>query len=399
MKLALLAAVAAAWAAPLAGAQPPPPAQTAAEGNVEFGVALYRKVAAKPGNVFLSPISIVGAFGPVSAGAEGETLAEIARALRLPAGAAGHEKLGGMLRGLEREREGVTLSIANALWVQQGFGLKPAFEKTARKHYDARVEALDFARNEAAAGRINGWVKEETRGRIGELINARSLNRETALVVTNAVYFLGDWATAFRPAATANEPFHLPGGETRTVPLMSRQDRFRYLETDQFQAIDLPYKDERLSMSVFLPRARDGLPAFEAGLDATRLREWLGRLDAERPRAVMLHLPKFRIGETYNLIPPLGAMGIAAAFTPGRADLSGIADQELFISQVIHKTFLKVDEKGTEAAAATGIGIQVTSAPPPPPVFRADHPFFLVIRDKASGAILFLGRIVSPDQA
>ncbi len=182
-----------------------------------------------------------------------------------------------------------------------------------------------------------------------------------------------------------------------TVPLMHRSTgHYRFFETDDFQAVDLPYKDERLSMTVFLPRQRGALAAFEAGLTDERLRTWLARLDAEQPRELRLYLPKLKIEERYNLVPALRDMGMGVAFTPD-ADLTGIADEDLFISQVLHKTFVRIDEKGTEAAAVTAIEIQVTGGRiGEPPTFRADHPFFFLLRDKQSGAILFLGRIVEP---
>jgi serine protease inhibitor len=377
----------------------PAAAAGVAEGNGDFGVTLYRQLAGEPGNLFVSPVSIAGAFGPVAAGARGETLAAIERAMRFPAGAGLHPALGGLLRDLEREREGATLSVANALWVMEGFPLKPEFARIGQQDYGAAIEHLDFRRGAQAAARINGWVKEETRGRIPTLIDPGSLDGDTALVVTNAVYFLGDWTTPFNASNTREQPFHLPGGATKPIPLMYRKTGFRYFETGSFQAVDLPYKDERLAMSVFLPKAREGLPALEAELTGARLREWLGRLDRETPREVRLHLPKLRIEEDYQLVGPLAAMGMGIAFDPNRADFRAIADADLFISQVVHKTFLRIDEKGTEAAAATGVEVEVVSAPiEPPVVFRADHPFFLVIRDKPSGAILFLGRIVSPEK-
>lgn len=372
-----------------------------AEGNAAFGVALYKKLSEEPGNIFLSPISIAGAFGPAVAGAEAETRSAIASTLRFPAGGGAglHPGLGGLLRNLEREREGATLSIANALWVMQGFALKPDFTRIVRQDYAATIEPLDFARApRPAADRINGWVSEETRGRIKELIAADSLNQDTALVITNAVYLLADWPTPFNASNTRDQPFYTPGGP-RQQPLMYRKAPFRYFETDAFQAIDLPYKDERLSMTVFLPKARDGLAAFEARLNEPSLREWLARIDAEQPRTVYLHLPKLRIEQSYNLVPALGAMGMGVAFDPRRANFRGIAERDLFISQVVHKTFVRIDEKGTEAAAATGIEVQVTSAPiVKPPTFRADHPFFFLLREKESGAVLFLGRIVAPER-
>lgn len=376
-----------------------PARETVAQGNAAFGLALYKELAGQPGNLFVSPVSLAGAFGPVTAGARGETLAAIVRTMNFPAETGLHPALGGLLRDLEREGEGGTLSIANALWAMEGFPLKPEFSRIARQDYGAAIETLDFRQGAEAAARINNWVKDETRGRIPTLIDPASLDADTALVVTNAVYFLGDWTTPFNASNTREQPFHLPGGATRPVPLMYRKDPFRYFETASFQAIDLPYKDERLAMSVFLPKRRDGLPALEAELTGARLREWLARLDGETPREVRLHLPKLRIEEAYQLVGPLKAMGMGIAFDPNRADFRGIAEADLFISQVVHKTFLRIDEKGTEAAAATGIEVELTSAPiVPPVVFRADHPFFLVIRDRPGGSILFLGRIVSPER-
>lgn len=373
-----------------------------AAGNRAFGLALYQQLAAEPGNVFISPISIAGAFGPVIAGADGATRQAIARALRFPAGGSEelHPALGGMLRDLESKREGATISIANALWVSQDFRIKPSFLGVARDNYGAAVETLDFARAPgAAADRINSWVSKETRTRIPTLVSAESFDATTRLVVTNAVYFLGDWAVPFNQSNTSQQPFYRPGAATLKVPLMYRGGQYRYFDTDTFQAIDLPYKDEALAMTVFLPKKQNGLRAFEAELSAERLREWLRVLDQASPQEVRLYLPKLKIEQRYDLVPSLRALDMSIAFN-NKADFSGIADEQLRIGKVIHKTFVRIDEKGTEAAAATGIEIVVTgSRSPPPPTFRADHPFFFLLRDKKSGAVLFMGRIVEPGPA
>lgn len=382
-------------------AQPPRIAsQTVAQGNAAFGVELYKRLSKQDGNVFISPISVAGAFGPVAAGAQGETRTAIDQTMRFPAGPALHPALGRMLKELERKREGVTLSIANALWVKKEFALKPAFRSIARESYDAEVEAVDFERApKAAETRINGWVAEETRGRIKGIVSADNFDRYTRLVITNAVYFLGDWATPFPVSQTKEQPFYGPRGATRQIPLMHDRETVRFFETDSFQAIDLPYRDPALSMSLFLPKARDGLSDFEGQLSEEALREWLGKLDQASPRTVLIHLPKLKIEETYDLLPPLGEMGMGIAFTEG-ANLRGIADEPLMVSRVTQKTFLRMDEKGTEAVAVTGIEVVATGLRiEKPPVFRADHPFFLVIREKTSGAILFMGRIVAPKPA
>jgi len=378
-------------------ARPAAKDEIALSGN-RFGVDLYRQLGSQSGNLMISPVSLYGAFGPVTAGARGETREAIVQALRLPTGEPSlHPALGGLLRDLERNEEGTTLRIANALWVQQGFALNPAFAATARNDYRAAAEQVDFQRApDDAVARINGWVSERTATRIPTLISRDAINDATRLVVTNAVYFLGDWAKPFNASSTNDQPFYLLGGSSRTVALMAQKDRFRYFETDDFQAIDLPYKNERLSMTVLLPKRRGALRTLEAQLSDARLAEWLGRLDAAEPQTVRLHLPKFRMSADYDLEQPLTGLGMGPAFS-SQADLRGIADADLRIAKVVHKTFLQVDEKGTEAAAATGVMVETVSAPlVQPPVFRADHPFIVLIRDHRTGVILFLGRIEDP---
>jgi serpin B len=368
-----------------------------AAGNRAFGVELYRQLATDPGNIFISPISIAGAFGPVTAGAQGDTQAEINKVLRFPGDDALHPRLGGLLRGLERDEDGARVTIANALWVAQDFPIKKDFLDTARGNYGAEVANLDFRNGAAAAGRINEWVERETKRRIRNLINPRSLNARTVLVVTNAVHFLGDWTVPFEARHTRPLPFYLDGATSRDVPMMSDSRSVRYAEPGDVQIIDLPYKGERLSMSVILPKRRGGLREVEGRLDDRLLGRWLAALDAAPVREVQIVLPKVTVESAYQLVEPLKAMGMVAAFDPSRAKFRGIAEAPLVITQVVHKTFLRVDEKGTEAAAATGIGIEVTGARiGPPTVFRADHPYLLLIRDKPTGAVLFLGRIAAP---
>jgi len=372
--------------------------QSVAAANRAFGLSLYKRLAAEPGNVFISPISLAGAFGPVAAGAQGETRAAIGRVLGFSADDANlHGELGGLLKALESEREGARVSIANALWLMQGFRVKPAFVAVAEESYDAEVESLDFRNGQAAAARINNWVERATKGKIPKLVEPDSLDEMTALVVTNAVHFLGDWTEAFNASNTRPQPFYLAGGGTREVPLMYGKRSHRYAEADGVQLLELPYKGDRLSMVAILPKERGGLAAVERRLDDAQLAQWLKQLDSATPQEVRVHLPKIEFRTTYQLVEPLKAMGMGIAFQPHQADFRGIADTDLFISQVVHKTFVRIDEKGTEAAAATGIEVEVTSAPAvPPPTFRADHPFLVFIRDKSTGAVLFLGRIAQP---
>lgn len=375
-----------------------PGSSQAALANRAFGLELYRNIAAKPGNNFISPISLAGAFGPVAAGAQGETRLAIGRVFGFPSSdAALHPQLGGLLRSLNDDTEGARVSIANALWVAIGLPVKRSFIDVATSHYSAEVANLDFHNGAAAAARINEWVNRETKGRIPTLIEADSLDHMTALVVTNAVHFLGDWTVAFNASNTRPQPFHLSGGAVRNVPMMYGKRHVRYADVGPVQMIDLPYKGERLSMSIILPKTRDGLAAVEAQLSDKAIAGWLGELDEGQPREVHVHVPKVKVESSYQLVEPLKQMGMGIAFEPGEANFRGIAETDLFISQVVHKTFLRIDEKGTEAAAATGVEVELTSAPViEPPTFRADHPFLLLIRDKRTGAVLFLGRIADP---
>lgn len=382
---------------PIAEAATPAESAEAALANRAFGIDLYRQLAAKPGNLILSPISLAGAFGPVAAGAQGETREAIGRVLRFPASDAElHPRLGGLLRALESQSEGARVSIANALWLMQGYALKPAFVEVARTNYDAEVESLDFRNGAASAGRINAWVERETNNRIRNLIDPGSLDVLTRVVVTNAVHFLGDWAQPFNSARTRPEPFHLADGDTRNVPMMSSNRHTRYTQAGPVELLELPYKGGRLAMVVILPKERGGLAAIEANLTDGQLDSWLQQLDSDGGRGMLVQIPKVQIEGSYQLNAPLKAMGMAVAFDSRRANFRGIAENEqLFISQVVHKTFLRVDERGTEAGAATAVEIQAESSAEPP-TFRADHPFLLLIRDKPTGAVLFLGRIAAP---
>jgi len=280
-------------------------------------------------------------------------------------------------------------------WVQQGFALNPAFAAAARDDYQAATEPVDFLKApDMAVARINRWVSERTGTRIPTLISRDAVNDRTRLVVTNAVYLLGHWAAPFNASTTSCQPFYRLSGDNRPVPLMAQKSRFRYLETSGFQAVDLPYKNDRLSMTVLLPKKRGDPPALEDQFTETRLSEWLVRLDAAELQSVRLFLPKFQIAADYDLEGPLTFLGMGVAFS-SQADLRGIAEADLRIAKVIHKAFLRVDEKGTEAAAATGVVVGTVSAPlVQPPVFRADHPFLVLIRDHQTGSVLFMGRTI-----
>ena len=373
-----------------------------AQGATAFGIDLYRRLGREAGNLFFSPLSISGAFGMAQAGARGETEAEIARILHyeLPRERL-HPALGAMMRGMALDQTGRRLAVANAVWVQRDYPLLPDYVGLLDGHYGAAPETVDFIADAAAAAdRINQWAERNTNGRIKNLLRAGDLDASTRLVLTNTVWMKADWLRQFHPLMTRPGNFFAAGGKAQQVPFMHQQEPFRHLDAPGFQAIELPYRGEELAMIVFLPKARDGLAAFERELDAAALERWIGQLRSAEPEPVDLVLPKIRLETRYQLARTLQEMGMSLAFGPG-ADFSGIDGRGgLFIAKAIHQTFLQVDEKGTEAAAATALVMAESSAPPPPRIrFHADHPFFFLIRDNRSGAVLFMGRITQPPAA
>jgi serpin B len=313
-----------------------------------------------------------------------------------------HSTLGPLARELALDQPGRRLAIANALWVQTGYPLVPAYTQILGTAYGAQATNLDFERDRAgAAAAISRWAEQNTNGRIRNLLAADDLHPLTRLVVTNTVWFKADWQRQFEARATRERDFFAGGAQPLKVPMMhEREARFRHLDGGSFDALELPYQGEEMSMLVFLPKDRAGLPAFEQELNGTSLRRWTDALRSAEPKVVDLALPKIELRTRYDLPAPLKEMGMRLAFTE-EADLSGISAAEtLLVDRAIHQTFLLVDEKGTEAAAATAITVRPVSAPPTPQLrFHADHPFFFVIRDNRSGALLFIGRIVSPGAA
>lgn len=382
--------------------QPAPetgPAKSAAEAaadNNALGLDLYKRVAQSADNVFLSPHSIAVALAMTYEGARGDTAAQMSESLRFEASPA---RLRPAFQALDQaitpaEDAGYELHIANSLWGMQGHSFHTEFLDVLRTSYDAPLHQVDFAEAEAARATINDWVAEVTRGKIDELIPPDVIDALTRLVLANAIYFKGDWASKFDPKATRAMPFKLLQGKPVKTPLMHQVATFGYAETDDAQVLSLPYKGEALSMIVVLPRQDDGLPAIEAKLDAASLQAWTQELGE---RKVSVFLPRFKVESSFALSNELSALGMKDAFDPDHADLSGMdGTRELYIKEVVHKSFVEVNEEGTEAAAATGVIVGVRSLPAPPPEFRADHPFLFFIRHDATGSVLFIGRLARP---
>ena len=391
---------------------PTPPnaeqAQLFAQSTNAFGLDLWARLREQPGNQIVSPASIAVALDMTFAGARSETAAEMARVLHAPSDTAAlHTAAGNVLSTWnDPSRDAYTLAVANRLFGERTYRFEEPFLQITRDTYRAPLEPVDFAgAPDPSRVHINQWVAAQTRDRIQDLIPPRAIDDQTRLVLVNAVYFLARWAAEFERAMTHPQPFFANGADAGAqVPTMHRTGSMRYGEAEGVQVLELPYLRNELAMTIVLPRARNGLSALETGLDAARLQSWVASLaDGHR---VAVSLPKFRIApaSSLELAPVLRAMGMPLAFTRGRADFTGIAnppspDDRLYITHVFHKAFVEVDERGTEAAAATAVVMARAggAAPSAPPVaFTADHPFLFLIRDLRSGAILFMGRLVDP---
>lgn len=383
----------------------PPPAwsadmQTVTDGANTFAFDLYGQLKATTGNLFFSPYSLHAALAMTADGANGKTRDEMAGVLKLPADrdkslAAGD--LGRFYTGAGKPYE---LTTANALWGQTGYPWRPDWLARQKDRFGASLTDLDF-KGDPEGGRktINRWVEQKTRDRIKDLVPAGVIDPTTKMVLTNAIYFKGKWQDEFNKQWTKDGPFKLADGTTKQTPLMNRTAGYRYAEADGVQLLELPYKGGELSMVVVLPGKPNGLPAAESKLSADTLTGWLKGLTHQE---VIVTLPRFKMEVRTAPVPALKALGMKLAFDHRGADFSGMTSdpQGLFISDVVHKAFVDVNEEGTEAAAATAVVMApMAAAPikrPPPKVFRADHPFLFVIRDVQHGTVLFAGRLTNP---
>ena len=384
----------------LARASVPGQTQALVDGNTAFACDLYAQLRSQPGNLFFSPYSISTALAMTCAGARGDTEKQMTQVLHLGRDpAAVHRAFGELQRLLAEadQQNGIQLRIANALWAQQSHPFLPAFLNIGKDDYQASLKLADFSTAaEAARRKINGWVAQQTKDRIQDILPPGSVDAATRLVLANAIYFKGAWAATFKKADTCPQPFYLSATSQKDTPLMHHLDEVRYMETGDFQAVELPYRGEQLSMLILLPRRMDGCGQLETRLTPGLLS---GALAQMQRRKVDLFLPRFKTESSFALSRTLAGMGMSDAFGP-KADFSGMdGARQLYISGVFHKAWVEVNEEGTEAAAATAVtvaALAVHRAPPPPPVFRADHPFIFCIRDTRSGSLLFLGRFADP---
>ncbi len=378
-----------------------PNVQAVVNANTQFAVNLYARLRrSSTGNLFFSPASLSTSLAMTWAGAKGETAEQMARVLQFPLPQEKLHRAFAVLRAnwaAPGEKAKYQLSVANRIWGQVGFDFVPKFLAVARDHYGAEPAQVDFVgQGERARWRINDWVEHETQGKIRDLIAPGMLDSLTRLVLTNATYFKGEWSEPFPKNATQVAPFHLSGREQTDVSLMDQKGEFRYWAGDGLNALKLPYRNVDLAMVVLLPDAVEKLPDLEAKLSAPNLSRWLSEL---RTREVQVYLPRFELTSQFALAEALKAMGTTRVFGPAEADLSGMSREKgLYLSTVIHKAVVEVNEEGTEAAAATETDFKKSEPPfsADPVIFRADHPFVFLIRDERTGSVLFLGRLVNP---
>jgi serpin B len=376
-----------------------------AQASNAFGLDLYRSVAPKrTGNLAVAPASLTTGLTLAWAGARGETAARLQAALHFMRSATEIVPATGRLaRALQDPRRGVTIRLANRLFGDRGTPFERAYLEALSRAHDAGFEALDFKHAAPAArAHINTWVEQQTERRIRDLLPPAGVDAETRLVLVNALYFLGDWEQAFKAERTRPAAFHLDATHTVDVPTMHAGNIWRFAQNEGVQALELPYRGGQFAFLVLRPDALEGLAALERTLDTARLERLTAALT---PTPIALALPKFEVdpAESLALADALRALGLGLAFDPERADFTGLANppdrrERLRLSNVYHKVFVRVDERGTEAAAATAVSMERAGGPPPSPprMFSVDRPFLFLVRDRISGLVLFVGRVVDP---
>ena len=362
--------------------------------NTRFGFKLFAQLAREDAgkNLFISPASVSLALTLVYNGASGRTEAALARTLELEGMGLDevNQASGALMKALQRTDPQVRLAIANALWAAKAVPFKPAFTRDLQDAYDAKIAEVDFS-DPTTLVLINDWVKKQTEGKIKSILS--KLDPLSLLVLVNAIYFKGKWTRPFDEDNTRDGPFTLLDGSRKTVQMMSQSGSYHVCRDRGFQAVRLPYGDKRTAMTIFLPDRRSSLDAFRTRLTPDNWNVWMSRF---RRMEGSIVLPRFKLEYEQNLNRTLAALGMGIALGSG-ANFSAMCDTPAYISKVIHKTFVEVNEEGTEAAAATAV-VMMKAAMMPQKTFRmvVDRPFFCAIRDDHTGALLFMGSIVDP---
>ena len=373
-------------------------------GNNAFALDLYQSLRSKDGNLIYSPYSISLALAMTYAGARGETESQMASALHFDLPQAQlHPAFNALDLALAQHGQAqskdqpLQLNIANAVWAEKTYPFLQNYLDLIALNYGAGIRLADFVNQyEPARNEINNWVSDQTNKKINNLLAPGTLNPDTRMVLVNAIYFKADWENQFDPNNTSDSPFHLLDGSTSHVKMMNDEHlTIPYTKGDGYQAIELAYVGDTAAMDVIVPD-EGNFKQFESALNAQKLNEILGNM---QPASVALGLPKFTFTQDFSVSSTLKTLGMSDAFDPNKADFSGMTgNHDLFISDVIHKAFVAVDEKGTEAAAATAVMMQATSIMMTDVNLTIDRPFIFFIRDTTSGQILFVGRVLNPAQ-
>lgn len=372
------------------------PENRLAEGYNKFGFDLFSSISTD-GNMLLSPFSISAALSVAGSGSAGNTAKQFTEVFYLPVSVSEipkmHNSLSSVLAG--KNQDGIELVNANALWMQADFPFTPAFQKNVREVFDAGVEYTDFMNSidlEKSRKRINQWVENTTKDKIRDLIPEGQILSTTRLIIVNAVYFNGKWALQFNKKSTVKDHFFNQGKTVVNTDFMSNKSKYLYYQDENFKVIDIPYQGNDLSMMIILPVVKDGLEKLGKEINHENYGIWRQSMMKEN---VSLALPKFRIEDSYELTDYMTELGLKDAFGE-EADFSGItAETGLKINKILHKTFIEVDEEGTEAAASTAVIMVEKSAPVKEEFyeFKADHPFVFLVHERETGAILFLGKV------
>lgn len=367
------------------------------ESNDRFGLKLFKEIVKedKDKNIFISPLSVSMALGMTYNGAAGTTREAMQKALEL-SGLTIEEvnkSYKSLLELLSQLDPKVRFQVANSIWYRKGMSFEQEFIDLNKTYFDALVSELDFDDPKAAEA-INGWVDENTNGRITQIVDP-PIDPMMVMFLINAIYFKGTWTYEFDKELTKDADFSLPDGSKKRSKLMTREDKFQYFENSDFQAIDLPYGDGDFTMIVFLPRMSKDIDSLIAEFSQENWNRWISNFSE---RKGTLELPRFTLKYELKLNDVLKALGMTIAFQPFAADFSNMykGPQDLYISEVKHKTFVEVNEEGTEAAAVTSVGVAMTSVDPTVFWMRVDRPFIFAIRENKSQTLLFVGKIVEP---
>jgi serpin B len=359
-----------------------------------FGWDLFKTVNsdADPGeNVVISSLSVAQALGMTTNGAAGETLDQMLAVMDFGDVTTMNEAFKNIREVLHSADSKVEIEVANSVWYKESLPAKKSFSETVKEYYEAAFRGVDFSDKVGAKELVNGWVNEKTRGKIPEIID--EISDQQYMFLVNAVYFLGKWQFQFQESATKDGSFKLSDGSTVQVPMMNQEQDLHYYADEELRAVKLPYGNGSFYMIVALPSGEASVNDLVNNMTSEK---WASILENMNEQSIGLFMPRFEVECKYLMNDPLITMGMELPFSEFDADFSNMIDAPVFISKVNHKTYIKVDEEGTEAAAATSVGMNMTSVNPGPMVFRVDRPFFFAIAEKESGAILFSGKIENP---